>query len=238
MLQALSELGREGARIVLHATCVACGGELPWRDRTASCCSDCWSRLPRITTPNCDSCAEPLAVAGRCIACSDDPLPVDWTDAWGHYRGTLEQVLHAFKFERHDFFADALAELLHDTMRERADFAFDAVVPVPMHKAKLRRRGYNQAELLARALAKRIGVRCLPALLAKRAERDTQSLLPRAARRANVKSVFAASPKAESRSILIVDDVTTTGETLRAAARVLLGAGARRVAAIVVAKTE
>lgn len=161
-----------------------------------------------------------------------------WTDAWGHYRGTLESVLHAFKFARHDFFADPLAELLHDTLRERGEIAFDAVVPVPMHRAKLRKRGFNQAELLAHSLAKRIRVRCIPSLLQKRSDLATQSLLPRAARRANVSGAFAASPKSSARSILLIDDVTTTGETLRAAAAALLASGAASVAALVVAKTE
>ena len=84
-----------------------------------------------------------------------DPLPVVWTEAWGHYRGALERVLHAFKYERHDFFAAPLAELIATTLRDRD---FDAVVPVPMHRSKLRKRGYNQAELLARAVARRIDV--------------------------------------------------------------------------------
>jgi ComF family protein len=168
----------------------------------------------------------------------DDPLPVAWTEAWGEYRGTLERVLHAFKFGRHDFLAAPLAELLAETLAERGDLAFDAVVPVPMHRAKERRRGYNQAELLARALARRTRLRCEPALLSKRHDRATQSLLPRAARRANVRDAFAASPGTSSQSILLVDDVTTTGETIRAAARALLAAGAARVAAVVVAKTE
>lgn len=238
MLQALSQLGRETSRIVLHAECVACGGELPWRARTASCCAACWSRLPRIGTPKCDSCAAPLALAGRCIRCCDDPLPVAWTDAWGHYRGTLERVLHAFKFRRHDFLAAPLGRLLADTLRARGDLAFDAIVPLPMHAAKLRRRGYNQAELLARAVAGETRLPWRPALLTRGGERDTQSLLPRVARRANVREAFTASPRSSSKSILIVDDVTTTGETLRAAARELLAAGAARVAAVVVAKTE
>lgn len=238
VLQTLSSLGRETARIVLHAACVGCGGELPWRDRVASCCAPCWSKLPRITTAKCRSCALPWsgegdAAAFRCIECMGDPLPVEWSDAWGHYKGTLESVLHALKFRRHDFFAAPLAELMAETLHDRD---FDAVVPVPMHRGKLRRRGYNQAELLARELAKRIGVRCEPALLARRAERETQSKLTRIERRANVRGAFAAGADAGGKSILIVDDVCTTGETLRACAAVLQREEAARVCAIVVAK--
>lgn len=239
VLQTLSQIGRETARIVLHASCVVCQRELPWRGRTASCCGDCWRLLPLIDGPKCDSCAQPFAVdvdGGRCLDCMRDPLPVGWTDAWGHYRGALERVLHAFKFQRHDWFSEPFADALRELVVAHDDGPFDAVVPVPMSRAKLRRRGYNQAELLARALARRLGLRCDVALLDKRSERRTQSTLAKAERAANVRGAFTASPRAASQSILLVDDVCTTGETLRACAAALRRAGAARVCAVVVAK--
>jgi ComF family protein len=197
--------------------------------------------MPAIPASKCRFCALPWSgddaefVCGPCLA---DPLPVDWTEAWGCYRGSLERVLHAFKFKRHDFFADPLAELVERMVRQRGDLDFDAVVPVPMHRAKVRRRGYNQAELLARALARRFGVRCEPALLTKTRDLDAQSKLARDARATNVRGAFLAPPRAESRRILLVDDVCTTGATIRACAGELVRAGAARVAAAVVAKTE
>lgn len=171
-----------------------------------------------------------------CIACSSDPLPVEWCDAWGEYRAGLERMLHAFKFGRHDFLDEPLAELLEGLVAARRDRAFDVIVPVPMHRAKRRRRGYNQAELLGVALGKRIGVRCQPEILTKLKEKQTQSTLARAARAENVRGVFTASHRAAGRSLLLVDDVCTTGETLRSCARSLLAAGASRVCALSVAK--
>ena len=237
MLQTLSLLGRETARIVLHAACVVCERELPWRARTGSCCAECWATLPAITSAKCVSCALPIPEGDRCFECMRDPLPVGWTEAWGHYRGALERVLHAFKYERHDFFAAPLAALIESTLRARGDVAFDAVAPVPMHRSKVRRRGYNQAELLARALARRLDTRFERSLLTKRSETPAQSKLARAARGANVRRAFTASRRAEGLSILLIDDVTTTGETIRACANALLRAGAARVCAAVVAKT-
>ena len=236
MISALSILGRETARIVLHAACIVCGRELPWRARKASCCGACWSGLPAIDGSKCDSCALPLPAGERCIRCIEAPLSVDWTEAWGHYRGSLERLLQAFKFERHDFLDDALSELLEERVRARAGDAFDGIVPVPMHRVKLRRRGYNQAELLGRALGRRIGVRCEPGLLRKRAEKLVQSTLPRDQRARNVRGAFTASPNVQGKSLLIVDDICTTAETLRECASVLTNAGATRVCAIVVAK--
>lgn len=233
---ALSLLGRHALRIVLPSWCDVCGRELPWRDRKASCCGSCWAALPHIASSKCRSCALPLPAGDLCIACSVDPLPVEWCDAWGEYSGGLERLLHAFKFGRHDFLDDALSALLHETLAARGDLDFDAVVPVPMHWSKERRRGYNQAELLATALARRTGLSAGTRLLTKPAETPTQSLLSRGSRAGNLRGAFAASPRAAGQSILVVDDICTTGETLRACARELVRAGAARVCAITVAK--
>ena len=253
LASALSLVGREALRIVLPSWCVACGKELPWRERTASCCGPCWAALPKITAPKCRSCALPLpgqiaaavsegdrvaAGTSLCLSCVHDPLPVDWCDASCHYRGTMEPVLAALKFHRHDFLDDALGSLLEETLRARDDLAFDAIVAVPMPRSKERRRGYNQAELLGRALAQRIGMACDMNLLTRREERATQSMLPKRARAANVRGAFAASSRVKGKSILVVDDICTTGETLRACATALRRAGAQRVCAIAVAKAS
>ncbi len=240
---ALSIVGREALRIVLPSWCVVCERELPWRERTASCCAGCWAKLPKIETAKCRSCAQPLPVEKGaadilCLGCQEDPLPVAWCDAWGEYRGALERLLQALKFERHDFLDAALAGLLHETLAARGDTAFDAIVAVPMSRARERHRGYNQAELLARALSLRTRIQCDMTLLARRGERATQSTLPKRARAANVRGAFAALPRVKSKSILIVDDICTTGETLRACAAALRGAGAARVCAIAVAKAS
>jgi len=166
------------------------------------------------------------------------PLPIAWCEAWGEYKGVLERLLHAFKFERHDFLADPLATLMHETLRTRGDVAFDAIVAVPMSRAKQRRRGYDQSELLARALASRLDVRCDMTHLRRREERATQSTLPKRDRAANVRGAFAASSRVKGKSILVVDDICTTGETLRACATALLRAGASRVCAVTVAKAS
>ncbi|HET8797485.1 MAG TPA: ComF family protein [Thermoanaerobaculia bacterium] len=241
-LRALSFLGRDAVRIVLPSWCVSCRRELPWNERTASCCASCWAALPKYRGPKCVSCALPAVHpdAGEhlCIACMTDRLPVEWCEAWGEYAGSLERLLHALKFERHDFLAAPLAELAEETLRARGDLAFDTLVPVPMTRAKMRRRGYNQAELLARALSSRLALRCDMTLLRRRGERATQSTLPKRERAANVRGAFTASSRVKGKSILIVDDICTTGETLRACATALLRAGASRVCAVAVAKAS
>lgn len=196
--------------------------------------------MPRIATPRCRSCALPAPLQTTdpflCFGCTAEPLPVEWCEAWGEYRGPLEKVLQALKFRRHDFLDDALAGLLEERLRERNDLAFHAIVAVPMHRRRERRRGYNQAELLGRALAARVGIPFDGRLLVRRKEGETQSTLPRAARAANVHRAFVATPTVASKSILLVDDICTTAETLRACATALHKAGAARVCAVAVAK--
>lgn len=235
LASALSIVGREALRIVLPSWCVVCERELPWRDRTASCCADCWSALPKINTAKCPSCAQPIPTGeALCIECLDDPLPVDWCEAWGQYRDGLGRLLQALKFERHDFLDDALAGLLEAVMRDRE---FDAIAAVPMPRKKERRRGYNQAELLARALSRRTGITCDMSLLVRRGDRELQSSLARRSERArNARGAFGATESARDRSILIVDDICTTGATLRACATALREAGAARVCAVTVAR--
>ena len=189
--------------------------------------------MTRLDGAKCGSCALPILEGDTCIACMIDPLPVDWCEAWGAYAGALEKLLHALKFQRHDFLDNALAALLEETLRDRE---FELIAGVPMHAAKERKRGYNQAELLARALSRRIGVACDMRLLTRRTAGAPQSTLPKRDRAANVRGAFAASPRAEGKAILIVDDICTTGETLRACATALRDAGASRVCAIAVAK--
>lgn len=235
---ALSDIGREAARIVLGSPCVVCGNELPWVRRVGSCCGSCWGALPRLQG-RCLRCAIPAPEDCQdflCIPCAAGESDLEWLEAWGRYSGGLDRLVTAFKFLRHDFLASPLAELLLAALRRREDCDFEVVVPVPMHPARQRRRGFNQAELLARRLSRLSGIRCHTGLLAKIGEREIQSSLPREQRVANVRGVYRASPQARGQRILLVDDICTTGATLRACARALMARRASRVCAVVVAR--
>jgi ComF family protein len=233
------QLGREAARMVLPSRCVVCAGELPWRARVGSCCDRCWAALPRIDGAQCRRCAIPLpGEAGdslACIVCAAGEPALDWCAAWGTYDRGLERLLHAFKFERHDFLARPLGELLADRLGEESQ-SFEVLTAIPMTRARIRQRGYNQAVLLARELG---AVAALPfeaGLLLRRKETATQSTLPRRARAENVREAFSAAASCRGRAVLVVDDISTTGETLRAAAAELKRCGASRVGAIIVAR--
>jgi ComF family protein len=164
----------------------------------------------------------------------------------GPYEGRLRDIIHAFKYDRRRTLARPLAALMREAGRDVLDGA-DAVVPVPLHWLRRRRRGFNQAALLAAGLR-------LPVSHALRRSRRTgaQAGLPAGERRVNVSGAFSlawryrwprlrpfarrAPRRLEGLVVVLVDDVNTTGATRDACARVLLEAGVREVRALTVAR--
>jgi ComF family protein len=179
----------------------------------------------------------PLDERGLCLACRSGAQGFDACYSFGWYEGALRELIHLFKYGRvtplRKPFGNMLARVLPREAR------FDAIVPVPLHWWRGWLRGFNQAELLAQEVAQRWGI---PVVKALRRTRWTapQADLSRAQRRRNVSGAFrAAHPdRVEGRSILLIDDVFTTGATARAGALALKRAGARRVTVLTLARRD
>ena len=163
------------------------------------------------------------------------------------YDGALRGLIHLLKYQQIKPAAELLGKLLAKTVVQHRDFADEApllVVPVPLFRAKTRQRGFNQAELLARVLVKHLSRQSSPAVelhssnLRRIRATISQTGLTRHQRRANVRGAFALShPEAvQGRSVLLVDDVFTTGTTLSECAKVLRSAGAEKVWVATVAR--
>jgi ComF family protein len=152
------------------------------------------------------------------------------------FDGPVRDAVHGLKYDD----LRALGPLMGRLMASEPKVAalnFDTVVPVPLHPRRLRQRGYNQAHLLAREIMRSLEVPLEPECLQRVV--DTAPLArttSRADREAGVKDAFRASPEASGRHMLLVDDVTTTGSTLRECASALLAAGAAEVNAVVFAR--
>lgn len=151
------------------------------------------------------------------------------------YEKGFRRTLHRLKFQEERALARPLGTLMAEAASSLGE-EFDGVTWVPMSPQKLRRRGYNQSELLAKAVAKELG---LPAwnLLEQVRETDTQHSLTRAQRADNVRGAYRAKSAALGKRLLLVDDIVTTGATLRACAQGLYGAGAQKVCAVCAANT-
>lgn len=224
--------------VLLAPVCASCDAPLP-APTHGPVCARCWDAVTPIAPPLCDRCGDPLPSwrvitreQGRCPRCRRISSPVTQARAIGVYDGTLRNIIHALKYGGRR----SLARPLAARMRERgADVleGADLLVPVPLHRSRRRARGFNQAAELARHLP-------LPVahLLRRRRATRPQADLPAAKRHANVRAAFV--PRRGARvaglCVVLVDDVSTTGATLEACARVLVEAGAREVRALTAAR--
>jgi ComF family protein len=185
----------------------------------------------------------PLDEHGVCAVCRSGLRGFDTAVCFGFYEGTLRSLIHLFKYSGMKPLARPLARFLERALALRGDGEhaqrFDAVVAVPLHWRKKWARGFNQAELLARLVAKRRGLPLLEALRRRRPT-EVQAGLAMAGRRRNVTGAFAARARADvkGKRILLVDDVMTTGATATACASVLKRAGAASVSLATLARVD
>ena len=216
---------------LLPPRCVVCGDAgMPGRDM----CAACHAGLP-WQGPACARCALPLPTTGVCGHCLQQPSPLDAVHAAFDYAFPLDRLLPRLKFHA-DF---ACGRVLAQCMAER--FAAlprpAAIVPLPLHRTRLRRRGYDQALELARPLAKALGLPLRGDVLHRCKATSAQSRLHADARQRNLRGAFAVNPTAVLPAhLVLIDDVMTTGATLHAAARALRDAGVARVDAWVCAR--
>lgn len=219
--------------------CAACAASLA-RPLRGPLCEPCWRSLPRHRGPLC-ACGVPLGASagGRCGRCRRGSPAIEHGLSLGPYEGALRTLVHELKYRGRRRVAERLAELLLADVEAGAVLQGGAVlVPVPLHPRRLAARGFNQSELLALALARRARLRVRPRVLVRRKDTPPQTGLSAAARRRNVAGAFAVRQRApiQARTVVLVDDVLTTGATARACAGALRLAGARAVHLLTIAR--
>lgn len=212
---------------VYPSRCAGCDRRGTWL------CADCDAALPRFAPPWCQRCGSPFDLT-PCI-CQQLSGSLSHTRSLDRYDGWLRTAVHRFKYQdewaRAAPLAADLAVLLHSML------PVDALVPVPLHPERLRSRGYNQALLLAREAERLLRVPTIEALIRGRAT-PQQVGLPAAQRRTNVAGAFslAQGMNVQGRTVVLIDDVLTTGATLGACAEALCAAGAIEVKAATLAR--
>jgi ComF family protein len=230
--------------VLVAPACAACGTPLSHPSH-GPVCNGCWDAVTSFTPPLCGRCGDPLRswrvfaadANGRqvCCRCAERRSPLTRSRAIGAYDGTLRAILHAFKYDGCRSLSSGLGARLRLATADLLGDA-DLVVPVPLHRSRRRRRGFNQA----RELAAGLGVPMVDALRRTRAT-PSQTGLPAAERRENMRNAFAlrrwfARPKLEGLRVVLVDDVSTTGATLEACAEIVRAAGAADVSAVTAAR--
>jgi ComF family protein len=241
------------ASVVFPAPCRLCGRALVRASRVPIC-RECLDGFVRIGEPMCACCGRPFvfeaapppsagspAAAPLCRLCRVNFYAFDRARSFAVYDDALIEAVLLLKYEEvtrlGDWFAGRLAELVQ---REAAELGADVVVPVPLHRDRQRERGYNQAELIARPLARRLGLRVERYLLARTRPRPAQLVLSRTEHWKSVRGAYATREglKVDNLRVLLVDDVLTTGATLDACARALKKAGAAAVLGLTVARVR
>ncbi|MFC1919775.1 ComF family protein [Chloroflexota bacterium] len=200
--------------------CVGCGSVGHYL------CSQCNRSLPRIQPPLCPHCGKPQPREGLCPGCWGWQAAIDGIRAPFYFDGVIRDAIHSFKYRNLRALARPLAGFLADYLKSDHIMG-DVLVAVPLHRSRLRERGYNQSALLVTELCKRTGIPEERGLLTRHQDTPPQARIGSAdLRRQNVTDVFSCTDKRfKGRRVLIVDDVCTSGATLDSCATALNGQG-------------
>ena len=218
-------------QVRLAQPCLLCGA----RVMGALLCPGCEAELPRLTGALCPVCALPTPLGEVCGSCLQHPPAFDATRAAFRYAFPLDALVQKLKYSGElalaDFLAARLAAALQDAPRP------DLIIPMPLHRNRLRERGFNQAAEIARRLAARLDIPL--ALTACRRIKDPvpQAGLPLKARRKNIRGAFSCDADLTGRRVVLLDDVMTSGASLDELAKVVRKSGAVGIQVWVLART-
>jgi len=199
-------------------------------------CDTCQQNLPKLSEPVCGVCGIPLDVAGLCVDCQRVRPRFNALRSWSAFDAPVRNALHRLKYRQDVGLGDALAVHLSEFVAS-LNWPIDLIVPVPLGRKRLQERGYNQVGLIARPLALSMRIAYVPQALSRVRETRTQVGLTKLERRDNVRGVFRAEGKhVKDRTVLLMDDVATTGSTLSSCAEAFYAVGARDVFALTVSR--
>ena len=199
-------------------------------------CVSCQDQVQRIHEIVCDACGKPLTTPGKCPDCLTTPPPYMALRSWAKYSGPVREAILNLKYKGDISLGEVLSRPLIELVNQMS-WRFDLVTPVPISLARKKARGYNQASILALPIALGCALTYQPSSLVKVKNTPSQVGLTAAQRRENVRQAFQARPEiVRGRSVLVVDDVTTSGATMLACAEALLRAGALQVYGLTLAR--
>jgi ComF family protein len=235
-------LAAKALDLLLPPLCLACDAPVTGH---GALCAACWSGIHFIAAPLCSGCGAPFdAPVGDgmlCAACLTDPPVFSGARAAMLYDEASKRLILGFKHGDRTHLARALAGWMHRAGREFWGKA-DCVIPVPLHRWRLFRRRYNQAALLAEGIGALANKPVLIDGLRRPKATPIQGRMNRKQRQANVKGAFALHPRRREeirdKTIILIDDVLTTGATLNECSRVLLEGGAKSVSALTLARVR
>ncbi len=198
-------------------------------------CVDCQNGVKILGGTLCTICGLPLDKVGICDTCQADRPHFLALRAWAIFENPVQTALHKLKYRRDMSMGDSLASQMVSFVKE-LNWPIDMIVPIPLGKKRRRERGYNQVGMIAMPLAMALGVQYAPNALVRSKETRTQVGLTKVERRENVLDAFQAGVDVREKTVLVMDDVSTTGSTLSSSAKTLYASGAKDVYALTVAR--
>jgi ComF family protein len=235
----LHALGRTALDVLSPPVCAACEAGLDQTRPGDPFCARCELGVTPRDPQGCAACDRPASGDGLCHRCHVRLSPLDSLTVSFDYDGPIAQAVQRLKYQsRDDLAAPLVQRWLRELSSERLGLEAHPYLlcPVPLHPKRLAARGFDQAWLLALALARTLGFDSAPRALRRDRATPPQVGLGLAAREANVRGAFRASTAVAGRHVLLVDDVLTTGATLRACAEAAMAAGASSVSALTFAR--
>jgi len=198
-------------------------------------CVECQQRVQILTGTVCEICGLPQDTDGICNTCRAERPHFHALRAWAVFDDPVKHALHKLKYSRNFSMGDALAVQMAD-FAKNLNWHTDMLIPIPLGRQRMKERGYNQAGMIAEPLARALGIEFAPKALVRRKETRSQVGLSKQERKKNVFDAFQAGAGVSGRTILVLDDVSTTGSTLSSSAEALLSSGAKDVYALTVAR--
>ncbi|MBI1884367.1 MAG: ComF family protein [Chlamydiae bacterium] len=221
--------------------CEGCAKVMP-HERRSYLCEGCFSRIPWVVGPTCRICAKIFQglSGGICSACRNSVFSYESCFSAARYDGLLKDLLQKFKFQKAEYLAGTLQKIFWEGVKKKINFSdFDFALPAPLHPRKLKERGFNQALILAKEVSHQSGLPLFKRGLIRQKYSGGQTLQDRKARLENIQDSFRVgrSHEISGKKLLLVDDVLTTGATVRECTRVLKEAGASAITVAVLARS-
>lgn len=226
-----TNISQKLAQFLPAQPCVLCGS----MSTHGLWCADCEAALPYLDAAHCPVCALPSAQGEICGQCLKEPPPFDRTTAVFAYQFPINKLIQQFKYAQELPLARQFA--LQLARRVPADTLPDYVIPMPLHPARMQERGFNQSMLLTQSLARQLNLKLLPNACTRIIHTPPQASLARAQRLKNMHGAFQCHLDLSGKRVALVDDVLTTGASLKALAAVVRAHGAVGVDNWVVART-
>jgi len=238
----LLELKDDILDLVYPQTCPICGKHLEREEKDI--CGDCWGTLAILPAPFCPYCnsffeEEEMVLEHRCVRLrKPKDRKILAVRSLGTFDDYYQKLIHRFKYDKNIPLGKRLAQSLGQVVAQDKDFAnCDLVIPVPLHRARHRERGFNQSGVLAEGISQAINLPLAKEILKRKKNTKDQTYLNAQQRTENVRDAFLVTQPArvDNKAVILVDDVMTTGATLNECARMLEKAGAKRIFAVTLA---